>query len=278
MKILENKCNVQFIPSLEYPLETTLYDPSLKDSVTLALVYKINTDNSTTLIQKVAVPNINEDGSYNPTDFTIENISDGWYKIYVYTIPVKDALVELGMINGFDEDEYQREQAHINKGNLIKHDTNFICAASLSGFEYLKRTSNPSPYRTSGIYDWKCLTIDELINQLANREESNGYVYGTNIKVEITDYFSYCKLLNCLMSKVENIISLYSASCSSNKCGATDNLTDPIRDYLWMSINAIKYAIELKDYSKANQLLNCVSSCSGICNDKTTKTTNCGCS
>ena len=42
------------------------------------------------------------------------------------------------------------------------------------------------------------------------------------------------------------------------------------------NIGAINF--QLKDYNKANQLLNCVSSCSGICNDETTKTANCGCS
>ena len=95
-------------------------------------------------------------------------------------------------------------------------------------------------------------------------------------------------LYKCYISKSNDLLNIYSGD--SGFCGTGSLCRDTldkhkseiqIRDYLWMAVNIINYCVQNCQYLKALKVLNCVSSCSGICSDiKVTNnkiTKGCGC-
>jgi hypothetical protein len=95
-------------------------------------------------------------------------------------------------------------------------------------------------------------------------------------------------LYKCYISKATDLLNIYSgdANFCANNSLCRDSLGThkseiQIRDYLWMAINVIKYCIQNCQYLKALKVLNCVTTCAGICSDIKVKTLStskgCGC-
>lgn len=282
------------MPITDYPEQSTLYNPTWQDSTVFTLVYKMKIDGTKELIgQNTSIHIVN--GKPQREVYEINNILDGWYKVLSFIVPTKQYLVcGLNMEDGFEDIEYQKNAESYNK---LRNELEIIVAGdedSITGFSFTGRRSNPSPKRSSGLYYWMQITdINDLLDEIEKREVIDGYLYGTNIKVIEENYFSYCNLYKCFINKASELFDLYQG-CSGNGYSICKDTTDgikcksnvdetkiQIRDYLWMVINAIKYALECQDYETANKLLNCISSCSGICNNETSsknKLSDCGCS
>lgn len=296
MRIVEQKCNcsIQVMPITDYPENSTLYNPTWEDSGVFTLIYKIDVDGTETLVDKHSVIHV-IDGKYQREVYDL-TLADGRYKVLSFIVPTKQYLIEqLGMVDGFDDLEYQ-ECHKDDPENLISNELEIIVAADENSptlFSFTGRRPNPSPYRSSGLYYWMDITnIDDLLDEVKSRDIIDGYLYGTNIKVIEEDYFQYCNLYKCFINKASALLDQYkgcsgeysicnSSSLNGTKCKSNVDQTQiQIRDYLWMVINAIKYALECNDYETANKLLNCVSTCDGICNNETSskKQSNCGCS
>lgn len=289
MRILENNHNVTIVPlSGEYYAEyTTLYKPTYQQSGVLTLVYKIDTDLNEELIQKDLTIHI-IDGQYQREVFDFPD-KDGYYKVMSYIFPTKESLQELDLIDGVDDIKYNEYWRHYDQNNIIQNSTTEILAvdeSSPSNVSCLIRKPNPVPYKKSGIYNWACFeSLDDVIKILETREVNQGYVFGTNIQVVEEYYFKYNNLYKCLISKASDLLNMYrgcgngTGICSDNNCkNNIDSQKVQIRDYIWMVLNAIKYAVECEDYITANNLLNCISTCNGICNNETVKKSSCGCS
>lgn len=293
MRIVEQKCDcsIKVMPITDYPEYNTLYNPTWEDSAVFTLIYKINIDGSRELVDKHTSLHVIDNKPQREV-YTIDSLNDGWYKVLSFIVPTKQYLVnELNMVDGFDDLEYQ-QCATVE--NQLKPELEIIVAGDESSptkFSFTGRKANPSPYKSSGLYYWMQVTdINDLIEETETREVVDGYLYGTNIKVLEEDYFSYCNLYKCLISKATELFDSYQGCsgkgysiCKDSDKGCKSNVDETkiqIRDYLWMVINAIKYAIECEDYETANKLLNCISSCSGICNETSNKNkqSGCGCS
>lgn len=291
MRVYNNNHTITVMPlgTEHYAEYTTLYKPTYQQSAVLTLIYKIDTDMTEELVSK--------DLSFHLIEGTPQREvssfpdADGYYKIVSYILPTKESLQEIDLVDGVDDIKYNDYWKHRDLNNLIKNDTTEIIAASYScdsQVSCLVRKSNPSPYSNSNIYYWASFeSLDDLIKLLSARETSSGYVYGTNVQVQEEYYFKYENLLQCLISKASDLFSLYrgcgngTGVCSdsnSNCKNKIDSQQIQIRDYIWMVLNAIKYAVELEDYTTANNLLNCISTCNGICNNETIKNSDCGCS
>lgn len=289
MRVVEQKCNcgLKIMPLTDYPKITTLYNPTWEESGVLTLIYKVEIDGTQKLIDmNIAIHVI--DNKPRREVYELSNISDGWYKIISYIVPTKESLMNLGMVDKFDDLKYQSYWKENSIDNVFKQNTDIIVACTEKGFCFLGRQKNPSPSTSSGLYSWLNIdNIDDLLDEIQNRGiDSENYIYGTNIKVISEDYFSYCNLYKCFINKATQLLDSYKGCskngtgiCSSNlKCKSNiDQYSIQIRDYIWMVLNAIKYAIECKDYLTANRLLNCINTCSGICNNGTATKSDCGC-
>lgn len=296
MRVTEHNHEITLMPlSGEYYAEfTTLYKPSYPQSGVLTLIYKINVDSTEELVfTNVSIHNQQQREVFNFPE------EDGYYKIVSYILPTKEGLQDLDLIDGVDDIKYNNYWRRREDGadNIIKNETAEILAVdetSDSQFSCLIRKPNPVPNKKSSIYYWACFeSLDDVIRLLTARESSQNYVYGTNIQVIEEYYFKYNNLYKCLLQKATELLDLY-RGCGSKNSGICSDDTScnnrfsnqqiQIRDYIWMVLNAIKYAVELEDYITANNLLNCISTCNGICNNGTNtksttkKSSGCGCS
>lgn len=88
--------------------------------------------------------------------------------------------------------------------------------------------------------------------------------------------FSICHLFDCYLSLCKQIFNNISYRCLSK-----DNIEDLIfkRDFIWMTINVLKYYVETNQFFEAQRLLTEINYCGGICNEPTMqKKSGCGCS
>lgn len=289
MRVIENNHNVLVMPLTDehYAEYTTLYKPSYPQSGVLTLIYRIDVDNTEELVStNTSIHMIDGVPQRESMDFPQK---DGYYKIVSYIFPTKESLQELDLIDGVDLINFNNYWKHRDLDNVIKNDTYEILAVdeqSDSLFSCLIKKPHPVPTNKSIIYNWACFdNVDDVIKLLTARENTQGYVYGTNIQVIEEYFFKYNNLFKCLIAKATDLLSLYrgcgnnSGICSDNNCKSNINSQQiQIRDYIWMVYNAIKYAVECEDYVTANNLLNCISTCNGICSNETSKKSECGCS
>lgn len=129
-------------------------------------------------------------------------------------------------------------------------------------------------YCTDGytIYNWATDTeVDPKVIAEVNTE-------GTTISRADSDEFSICHLWDCFIKLCKSIYSNISFKCMSR-----DGLDDVLfrRDFLWMTINVIKYYVELGQLLEAQRLLEEINYCGGLCNDtdmSKQSSSGCGCS
>lgn len=85
--------------------------------------------------------------------------------------------------------------------------------------------------------------------------------------------FSICQLFDCYISTCKQIFSNAITNCPKE-----NDLTYK-RDLIWMTINIIKYYVELGQLMEAQRLLEELIKCGGICNDTSSPSKqSCGCS
>lgn len=296
MRITEQKCDCSFkiMPITDYSETSTLYYPTWEDSGVVTLIYKINNDGSETLIDYNLAIHVRDNKPQREV-YELYDITDGWYKVRSYILPTKSFLEELGMINSYDDIKYQLFWKQENEDNMFRKNYNMTIAVDenvTTGIVFQGRTDNPSPYKAGALFQWlECEDVNDFIEEVQNRGIEDGFVYGTNIRVIEEDFFTICHLYKCFLNKAQSLLdqykgctdgkgfSLCNGSKYSVKCkSGVDQVEIQIRDYLWMVINAIKYAVECEDYQHALKLLNCISSCSGICDGQQVKKSDCGCS
>lgn len=96
---------------------------------------------------------------------------------------------------------------------------------------------------------------------------------GTSISHETTCFFSICKLWDCYINLCKEIFNNTNYTC---KISQVDTYA---RDFVWMTINIIKYHIEKGNLIEAQRLLENVNGCGGFCQNtnNSLKSTGCGC-
>lgn len=287
MRITERKCDCshQMMPITEYTETSTLYYPTWEDSGVLTLIYRVNLNGSYTLVDFNLSLHV-VDGKPQREVYDLPSLRDGWYKVKSYIFPTRDFLLSLGMEDGYNDMDYQLFWMRENEDNVLRKNHTMTLAISDQGLCYQGRIMNPSPYVSGANYYWLRADLVDVIDEFQSRGVEDGFVYGTNIRVVEEDFFSTCHLYKCFINRAQELLDSYKG-CSSNGYGICNNNSSikcksdvdqtkiQIRDYLWMILKAIDYAIECEDYYTANNLLNCINSCSGICSESVD--TDCGC-
>lgn len=271
MRISENKCDCSFklMPITDYPTESTLYDPTWKDSGVLTLVYKIGVDNYATLVDMQLSLHI-VDNKPQREVYQLPKLKDGWYKIISYILPTKRFLESIGMVDGYNEVEYQSYWEQCDERNMFKNDHVLTMAIDKTGIWFQGRSVNKVKRIIQ--YNWIKANIVDVIDEFQTRGIDNNYVYESNVKVVVDDFFNICTLNKCFIDKATQLLSQYKGCSNFGLCNTSikcpsnvDQVAIQTRDYLWMTLNAIKYAIDCKDYQTANNLLDCLNTCQGSC-------------
>lgn len=118
--------------------------------------------------------------------------------------------------------------------------------------------------------DGKAIEVDSKIIAEINTN-------GTTISRKSYEQFSICNLFQCYLNLCKGIFDN-----TSFKCHDKDNLDDIRfkRDFIWMTINVIKYYVESGELLEAQRLLESINYCGGLCRslDKSSnKSSGCGC-
>lgn len=265
-----------------FDLWNTPYDAT----VSVHFLTKINFDLSSDLVDDkfpyaVIIHNTGEDLSTRNVDsFDVTVPDDGYYELTTLIFPTTDYIENvLGYM----------------PGTLVTEDVNTsIIAANIEcdnkiSFKVLTYTQDDE----SGYYNhiwvgWQDISLTDILTLLDEARDINPKEL--TIKKCTASAFVYDNLYKCYISKSLDLLNAYSGDagfCSGNSL--CNNSLDKykseiqIRDYLWMAINVIKYCIQNCQYLKALKILNCVTTCAGVCSDiKITKSnpksySGCGC-
>lgn len=270
MKIVENYDYIKVLPDVDYADETTLYDPSRLHSGSINLVQQVDIRGHKTLIDShVRIHSKKSD------TFEVHDLADGLYEIISLVVPTRDALENLGMVNGFVDKDYQREWIMLNPKNLFKPETRIIVAVdedSPTNFSYLVGKC----VNGATVYYWQpIMNLQDLIDELDGREIVDDIYYGTNVRVSTGLYLRYLDLQARLQQLTLQLYGAYSnALCNNGACSNMSKQDIMMRDYLWMTLNAIKYAFDTCDPMTALKLLTNTQTCS---NGKMYGSSQCGC-
>ena len=88
------------------------------------------------------------------------------------------------------------------------------------------------------------------------------------------DTFIICHLWDCYIKACKELLNARITECFDNSLKEATFR----RDYLWMTLNVVKYYTEFEQYMEAQRLLTKVMGCNGMCSDKSNKNkSSCGC-
>lgn len=262
-----------------------LYNIPYDAGISLHFITKINFDLTAELLDNkspyaIIIHNTGEDITTRNADiFEATFPGDGYYELTSLIIPTKQYIEDvLGYVPGSEV-----------KDNL---NANIIAADVEDGnicFKILTHAQDEEQGYYGHIWaNWVDISLNEILLLLEQYGEQCCEDEAT-IKKYTKSLFLYDNLYKCYISKANDLLNVYSGD--SNFCSNSSlcrNSLDQhkseiqIRDYLWMAINVIKYCIQNCQYLKALKILNCVSTCAGICSDiiNTTPTkvsSGCGC-
>lgn len=277
-----NGPEIEEYANIDYSLDNIPYD----GAVTLYFITKVNFDLSAELLENkspyaVIIHNTGETiYTRNADSIEVQVPADGYYEVVALVIPTT-TYIEDGL--GYTEGSSVKDNLNTNIIAAEVKEDNTVC------FKILTHAQDETEGYYSHIWTgWQDISLNEILLMLEEAEQS-GYIDELTIRKYTQSAFVYDNLYKCYISKASDLLGLYSGDsglCSGNSL-CRDSLNKykseiQIRDYLWMAINVIKYCIQNCQYLKALKVLNCVTTCAGICSDiKITTTTkiskSCGC-
>lgn len=219
-----------------------LYPEKIKytDAITLDVVY-LNKLSGEELIGSYSVEHVCEDGTPKYLDEEIITLKeDGHYTIYQLIIPTKSWL------NSIKDNENIIKYYKDNDIIVYIFDNNKLYSVNLDTFE---------------------LTQKSIHTILAN-------ICGTNMSREIKDYVFTEYLWDCYIKNSRNILNNVSnVRCNKEKIDTFN------RDFIWMTLNILKYHRERCEYREAQRLIEELTTCNGFCDNDTqsSKESGCGC-
>ena len=265
----------------------SLFNIPYDGAVSLHFITKINFDLSVELLDNkspyaIIIHNTGEDLSTRNVDSVDVTVSeDGYYEVVTLVLPTT-TYVEDGL--GYTTGSPVMDNLNTNIIAAEVHEDGTVC------FKTLTHTQDEE----SGYYNhiwtgWKDISLNDILVLIEGAEET-GNLNEITVKKYTQSAFVLDNLYKCYISKANDLLNIYSGDsglCSGNSL-CRDSLNKykseiQIRDYLWMAINVIKYCVQNCQYLKALKVLNCVSTCAGICsgikvNSNIKLQRGCGCS
>ncbi len=268
----------------DFSLSNIPYD----GAVSVHFVTKVNFDLTAELVDNrspyaIIIHNTGEDlTTRNVDSFDVDVPEDGYYEIVTLIFPTT-TFIEDGL--GFTPGSPVTSNLNTNIIAAEVKEDNSVCFKTLTHAQ-----DTDAGYYEHIWTGWEDIALNDILVMLEEAEES-GIQEDITVCKQTQSAFVYDNLYKCYISKANDLLNIYSGD--SGFCGTGSMCKDSlnkykseiqIRDYLWMAINVIKYCIQNCQYLKALKILNCVSTCAGICSDikitkSNTKTSKgCGCS
>lgn len=94
----------------------------------------------------------------------------------------------------------------------------------------------------------------------------------TNISRAVRKTFVINKLYKCYIDACKALFNALNSKCASYSKTDTFN-----RDFIWMTVNIIKYYVDFGQYHEAQRILEEVNYCNGLCKEISNQTKNGGC-
>ncbi len=121
---------------------------------------------------------------------------------------------------------------------------------------------------------WKYIVKTEEIEPVSSINEVIECTNDRTFKYSLSqDYLSICSLQNCYVNLAWKLLKERSLA----KCEIDDKDLVDRKNLVFIAINVIKYAIELGKVDKAEQILQRINGCTGLCKSDSTSMSNCGC-
>lgn len=150
--------------------------------------------------------------------------------------------------------------------------------------EELKKENNITKQKDFNIYVTDCKKTYHYCNETKTLTEVDSKLISqinyedTTISRICYDYFNICKLFECYIKLCKSIFNNINLRCINKNSDVSESIFN--RDFLWMTINVIKYHIEKKEFLEAERILESINYCNRFCQQdiQTNKTSGCGCS
>lgn len=230
-----------YIP--EYYNYKTYEDKKYSESYTIAIIVKKDASGDTSknkIYKMITFKHLNSKRDIDTLDISFQE--DGYYIIYYYIVPTETWVKSV--YNPVDHLDYV---FYINKlGELI--------------------------YRFKN-------NIGQIIDEKIKPEDLIAYIQDTvttSVDRVVKKVFPINKLKNCYYSYAKQLFDILLSHCPNEE----NNDQIYKRDFVFMTINIIKYLIEFDQYLEAQRILDIVNGCGGFCNsiNKIKGKSNCGCS
>ena len=169
---------------------------------------------------------------------------DGYYMIYHYIIPSK------AWIEAYDETKVDTH---------VLNNTDFFYSDGISVYQYFPEGNEDlgvDPKTSRVLTTEELLAIDFTIYD--DREITMSQV--------ISHEFSICKLYECYIRLCKLVLRKSVLRCIERNKPLSDILFR--RDFLWMTVNVLRYLVEMNSFMEAQRIIEELDYCGGICNDR----------
>ena len=246
-------CKLQIVDQSDYVKESTITDYSFSDSVSLNLLYN-NQINNDILIKQEVLDHSDIALQSKQYNYIATEDADNYAPIDDNYASIDDNYIAL---ESKDISEFQLK----NDGKLTAYHFIIPTKQWLNKFtsEVLFQTYPILIYYDNGQF-YKSIdggVTSELITYELIKEINP---ITTNIAKCKKPTFSICFLYKCYINYCKQILEQ-----NISKCITKDSDLIFKRDFVWMTINVIKYYLDLKQLSEAQRLLEETMSCNGFC-------------
>ena len=240
-----NGCKLQIVDQSDYVKESTITDYSFADSVSLNLLYNNQINNDVLIKQEILDHNDltlqSKTYNYIATEDAYNNVVENNYM----ALESKD-ISEFQLKN---DGKYTAYHMIIpTKQWVDKYDSDTL----LQNYAYLYYYDSGNIYKSLDGGKTSEITSADLIKEVN--------ITGSTLYRCKKETFSLCFLYKCYINYCKQVLEQ-----DISKCITKDSDLVFRRDFVWMTINVVKYYLENGQLDEAQRLLEETMSCNGFC-------------
>ena len=219
-------------------------------SVTLNVLFELDSDGNRTYVDRSVVIHKGEDDGYDKSEFDLKK--DSLYEIVHMIIPTKewlDLMVELGEITS----EVFKQYTDLYYYDSAEGEKKFYLSIREDGTE---------------------VSVEEAVMEDLYKVENK---ITTTVVSDFGTVFRYPHLERCYHTLVKNLLQCVKSN--SNCPSAELVIRERERDLIWMFLSVMKYSIDIGNHFEAQRYLERLNRCNNICSDTKIyrKDNGCGC-
>ena len=240
-----NGCKLQIVDQTEFPEKSSIQEYSFEDSVSINILINNKTKEDEIINQEILVHNdpklVSKQYNYMATEDAYSTEIDSNYLSLEST--------DISEFQLFNDGKYTAYHMIIpTKQWVDKYDSDTL----LQNYAYLYYYDSGNIYKSLDGGKTSEITSADLIKEVN--------ITGSTLYRCKKETFSICFLYQCYINYCKRILDQ-----TINKCITKDEDLLFKRDFVWMTINIIKYYLENGQLDEAQRLLEETMSCNGFC-------------